>query len=125
METAAKTSIVRIEIWHALLLLTMVLTIGRSHLVEPIDMVIGGAFMGANFLLLSLGIGWVLTPLAGKGRVKAGVGLLILKMIIFLALLSVLFFRFHIDGLSFALGFSTLIVAILIEAARRAITLQA
>ena len=125
METTAKTSIVRIEIWHALLLLTLVLTVGRSSLVDPTDMVIGGVFMGVNFLLLSLGIGWVLTPLASKGRVKAGVGLLILKMIIFLALLSVLFFRFDIDGLSFALGFSTLIVGILIEAARRAVALQA
>jgi hypothetical protein len=64
---------------------------------------------------------WVLTPLAGKGRVKAGVGLLVLKIIIFLGLLTALFFRFEIDALSFALGFSTLIVGIVIEALRRTV----
>jgi hypothetical protein len=30
--------------------------------------------------------------------------------------LTLLFFRFQIDGLSFALGFSTLILAVLVEA---------
>jgi hypothetical protein len=38
-----------------------------------------------------------------------------LKIIIFLGLLMLLFFRFEIDGLSFALGFSTLILAVLVE----------
>jgi hypothetical protein len=44
------------------------------------------------------------------------VSLLILKIIIFLSLLTGLFFRLQIDGLSFALGFSTLILAVLVEA---------
>jgi hypothetical protein len=72
--------------------------------------------MGVNFFLLGFGILWVLTPLASKGRVRAGVSLLILKIIIFLSLMTFLFFRFQIDGLSFALGFSTLILAVLVEA---------
>jgi len=67
---------------------------------------------------LSYGVAWVVTPLASKGRVKAGVGLLILKVVIFLALLTTVFFRLDLDAISFALGFSTLILAILVEALR-------
>ena len=79
--------------------------------------------MGVNFLLLSFGVAWMLTPLAGKGRVKAGVGLLVLKIVIFLGLLSAVFFHFEIDAISFALGFSTLLIAIVFEAVRRGVTL--
>ena len=123
METAAKKTILRIELWHALLLLSLMATLGRTKFVDPTALLVGGVFMGINFLLLSFGIAWVLTPLAGRGRVKAGVGLLVLKIVIFLGLLSALFFRFELDALSFALGFSTLIVAILLEAVRRTVTL--
>ncbi|HSE87343.1 MAG TPA: hypothetical protein VLJ79_14055, partial [Candidatus Binatia bacterium] len=77
-----------------------------------------------NFLLLSYGVAKLLTPLASRGRVKAGVGLLILKIVIFLALLATLFFRVQVDALSFALGFSTLLLAILVEALRTGIRLE-
>ena len=123
METAAKKTILRIELWHTLLLLSLWVTLGPSKLVDPTALLIGGVFMGINFLLLSFGVALVLTPLAGKGRVKVGVGLLVLKIIIFLGLLAALFFRFDIDALSFALGFSTLIVAIVIETLRKTIAL--
>ena len=123
MEAAAKKTILRIELWHTILLLSLVATLGQSKLIDATAVLVGGVFMGVNFLLLSFGIAWVLTPLASKGRVKAGVGLLVLKMLIFLGLLSALFFRFEIDVLSFALGFSTLIVAIVIEAVRRTVAL--
>jgi hypothetical protein len=123
METAAKKTILRIELWHTLLLLSLWVTLGPSKLVDPTALLIGGVFMGINFLLLSFGVALVLTPLAGKGRVKVGVGLLVLKIIIFLGLLTALFFRFDIDALSFALGFSTLIVAIVIETLRKTIAL--
>jgi hypothetical protein len=62
--------------------------------------------------------------LAGKGRVKAGVGLLVSKIVIFLGLLATLFFRFEMDAISFALGFSTLLLAILIEAMRTKMKLE-
>jgi hypothetical protein len=74
--------------------------------------------MGINFFLLSYGVAWLLTPLAGKGRIRAGVGLLVLKIVLFLGLLAALFFRFDLDAISFALGFSTLIFAILVEVLR-------
>ncbi|MBM4298126.1 MAG: hypothetical protein FJ143_10335 [Deltaproteobacteria bacterium] len=103
----------------------MAAALGRSGAIDITALLLGGLFMGVNFLLLSFGIAWVLTPLAGKGRVKAGVGLLVLKLLIFLGLLSLLFFRFEMDALSFALGFSTLLVAIIIEALRRSVVLEA
>jgi hypothetical protein len=123
MEAAAKKTILRIELWHTILLLSLVAMFGRSKFIDVTALLVGGVFMGVNFLLLSFGIAWVLTPLAGKGRVKAGVGLLVLKILIFLGLLSALFFRFELDALSFALGFSTLIVGIVIEAVRRTVSL--
>jgi hypothetical protein len=125
MEAAAKKTILRIEFWHALLLLGLLVSLGRTQLVDATALVVGGVFMGVNFLLLSIGIAWVLTPLAGRGHVKAGVSLLVVKIIVFLALLTTVFFRFELDAVSFALGFSTLILAILIEAFRSNMTLGA
>ena len=118
MEAASKKTILRIELWHVGMLLALLVTLAPGKFVEPEGLLFGGLFMGINFLLLSYGVAWVLTPLAGKGRVKAGVGLLILKIAIFLALLATLFFRVQVDAISFALGFSTLLLAILEEAIR-------
>ena len=123
METAAKKTILRIELWHVCLLLSLWAALGPSKWVDPTALLIGGVFMGINFLLLSFGVAMVLTPLAGKGRVKAGVGLLVLKIVTFLGLLTLIFFRFDLDALSFALGFSTWIVAIVIETVRRTVAL--
>jgi len=118
VEATAKKTILRIELWHGALLLVLLAVLGPQRFIDPLALLAGGLFMGVNFILLSLGIAWVLMPFAGKGRVKAGVGLLAVKIIIFLALLSALFFKFNLDALSFALGFSTLILAIVIEALR-------
>ena len=118
VEATAKKTILRIELWHGALLLVLLAALGPQRFIDPLALLAGGLFMGVNFILLSLGIAWVLMPFAGKGRVKAGVGLLAVKIIIFLALLSALFFKFNLDALSFALGFSTLILAIVIEALR-------
>lgn len=124
MEAAAKKTILRIELWHGLMLLALLAILGPAKLIEPAGLLLGGLFMGVNFFLLGYGVAWLLTPLASRGRVKAGVGLLILKIAIFLALLTMLFFRFQVDALSFALGFSTLLVAILVEALRTRIKLE-
>jgi hypothetical protein len=125
MELAARRTLLRIELWHGILLLVLLAVLGPTKLVEPAALLAGGIFMGINFLLLGFGVAWVLTPLAGKGRVKAGIGLLILKIAIFLALLTTLFFRFDLDAISFALGFSTLILAIVLETVRRAVQVEA
>lgn len=125
METAAKSAILRIELWHGALLLTLVATLWQSQFLDITALLVGGIFMGINFLLLSYGIAWLLAPLAGSKRIKAGVGLLVLKIIIFLGLLTTLFFRFELDAVSFAVGFSTLLVAIVIESVRGAIRVGA
>lgn len=108
-------AILRIELLHALLALGMLLLLFPLQVIEPQALLIGALFMGANFLFLSYGIKWVLTPFAGKGRVKAGISLLVLKMMLFLGLLSVLLLRIQLDPLSFAIGFSSLLVAIVLE----------
>jgi hypothetical protein len=125
MDPAAKKAILRIELYHGILLLMLWAVLGPAKLVDPQALLAGGIFMGINFFLLSCGVAWVLTPLAGKGRVKAGIALLVLKIIIFLVLLTTLFFRFELNAISFALGFSTLIVAILLETVRRAVHIEA
>jgi hypothetical protein len=123
MEATAKKTIWRIELWHVLLLLTLAVTLGRTQYLDLIALLVGGVFMGVNFLLLAFGVAWLLTPLASKGKVKAGISLLLLKILIFLGLLLVLFFRFQLDAISFAVGFSTLLVAILLETLGKAVSL--
>jgi len=122
MEATARKAIIRIECWHAVLLAAMLLAFWRTTFLDPTALIAGGVFMGVNFFLLSFGIAWVLAPLASKGRIKVGIGLLVLKIVFFLALLTTVFFRFHLDAISFALGFSTLIVAIVVEAVRRSLS---
>jgi hypothetical protein len=124
MQTAANKMIWRIELWHAVLLLGLLGFLAPVKLVEPTSMLLGGLFMGVNFLLLCYGVAWILTPLAGKGNVKAGVALLVFKVLLFLGLLSLVFFNFGMDAISFALGFSTLLVAIVIEAMRNNMSLK-
>lgn len=124
MDAASKKIILRVELWHVLMLLGLLATLGPAKFVDPKGLLVGGLFMGVNFLLLSYGIAWVLTPLAGRGRVKLGVALLVLKIGVFLALLATLFFRVELDAISFALGFSTLLLAILLESIRTRIKLE-
>ena len=125
MESTARRTILWIELWHSILLLGLLAALGPARLIDPTALLVGGIFMGINFLLLSMGVAWLLTPLASKGRIKAGIGLLILKILIFLGLLTTLFFRFDLDPVSFALGFSTLILAIVVETIRKTVQIEA
>lgn len=118
MELTANKTILRIETWHGLMLAALFVVMWRSKVLDPIAILIGGVFMGLNFLLLGYGVASLITPLASRGRIKTGIGLLVLKIIIFLGLLSTLFFRVNIDPISFAVGFSTLLVAIVFETVR-------
>ncbi|MBI2985728.1 MAG: hypothetical protein HYY45_03065 [Deltaproteobacteria bacterium] len=112
---ALRPAVLRIELLHVLLVVGLWVALLPMRVVEPRALVIGALFMGVNFLLLSCGIHWVLTPFAGKGRVKTGIFLLVLKMALFLGLISVLLLRVRVDPLSFALGFSSLLVAIVLD----------
>ena len=123
METTAKKTILRIEAWHGLMLLLLIAAVSASKILDPIAILMGGLFIGINFLFLGYGVAWLLEPLASSGRIKAGIGLLTLKVLVFLMLLSVLFFRFNLDAVSFAVGFSTLLIAIVVETVRMTVKL--
>jgi hypothetical protein len=109
------STVLRIELVHVFLVAALWLVFFPTNVVESKSLILGGLFMGINFLLLTLGIRSVLAPFAGRGRIKTGVALLVLKTIIFLGLGSVLLFRIRLDPLSFALGFTALLVAITLE----------
>jgi len=124
MHPAAKKTILQIELWHGILALVLLASLGPTKMIDPIALLLGAVFMGVNFFLLSFGVACVLTPLAGKGRVKAGIGLLVLKIVLFLGLLTTVFYRLDLDAVSFALGFSTLILAICLEAIRSSVYVE-
>jgi hypothetical protein len=118
MELASKKTILRIELWHLLILSILLGLLGPKKLIDPGTLLAGGLFMALNFFLLSFGVAWILTPLSSKGRVKMGVALLALKIVLFLGLLALVFFKLNLDAISFALGFSSLLLAIVIETLR-------
>ncbi|MGE5305708.1 MAG: hypothetical protein ACM3TN_20550 [Alphaproteobacteria bacterium] len=107
--------VVRIELCHGLLLLALMAFSATAHMLEPKAVLFGGLFMGVNFLLLSMGIRWILTPAATKKRVRAGVILLGLKLLLIIGFISMLFFRFHLDGMSFGVGVTSLLIASILD----------
>ena len=109
------TTILRIELWHGLLLLCLMVVFAPVKLIEPWALLFGGVFTGVNFLLLSYGVYWILVPLAGKGKIKAGIFVLFLQFVGFLGLLMLLFLRVKFDAMSFSLGFPSLLLAIVVE----------
>jgi len=93
-----------------------------THFAEPGSVLLGGAVMGANFYLLRL-ITNLLRPDAfdpeKRGRVALAVAAFVLKFGLFLGLLAALFWRLPIEGMSFALGVTLLLVACVLEVARQ------
>ena len=87
----------------------------------PGSLLLGGAVMGVNFWLLRLATN-VLRPsvldAAKPGRVAVAIAALTLKFALFLGLLGLLFWRVPIEGMSFAVGVTLLLVACLLEVAR-------
>ena len=107
--------LMRIELCHGVLLLALAGLSIVAHVLEPKALLLGGLFMGVNFLLLSLGIRWILTPSATKKRIRAGVVLIGLKLLLIMGFISLLFFRFTLDGMSFGLGVTSLLIAGIME----------
>ena len=88
---------------------------------EPRSVLLGGAVMGVNFLLLRL-ITNLLLPDAlepgRRGRTALAIAAFVLKFGLFLGLLAALFWRVPIAGMSFAAGVTLLLVACVVEAVR-------
>jgi len=103
--------LLRVLAWHSLLLLLLVIGSQFMRALEPGALLLGGVFMGLNFGLLSVGIRWVLSPTASRKKQRLGMALLSVKLLLFLGLVSVLFFRMNLDGVSFVVGVSSLLVA--------------
>jgi dolichol kinase len=106
--------LVRVLAWHSLLLLLLLIGSQVIRALEPGALLLGGVFMGLNFGLLSVGIRWVLSPTASRKKQRLGMALLSVKLLLFLGLVSALFFRMNLDGVSFVVGVSSLLVASLI-----------
>src|ERR1051326_4825535 len=96
-------TVVRIEAMHVALVAILWLALAPVKAVEPTSLLAGGIFMGINFLLLSSGIRWVLTAVAGRGRVGSGFALLFLKMAFFLGARALLLTGVRLEPLSFTL----------------------
>ncbi len=109
--TDTQLPVMRIELCHGLLLLALLVLSFTVHTVEPKALLLGGLFLGVNFLLLSVGIHWILTPAATKKRIRAGVMLIGLKLLLLMGFISLLFFHFTLDGMSFGLGVTSLLIA--------------
>lgn len=107
--------VLRIEIWHALMLLALWLVMLPLGSLDPVGLFLGGLFMGVNFVLLGIGIRYVLAPFAERRRVRTGVCFLVLKFLLFLGLITLLFTRVELDARSFALGVTCLLLAIVVE----------
>ena len=104
--------VARVELWHGLLVLAL-LALTPLEWVEPGGLLLGGVFMGVNFLLLAVGVRWVIGPFASKGRVRAGIALLVLKFVFLLGASWVLLTRISPDAISFAVVVNCLILALL------------
>ena len=109
------SAILWIELWHGLLVLALLVCLVPLRILDPWGLVLGALFMGVNFLLLGYGVRWLLGPFAARGRVRAGIFLLFMKFVLFLGLLSALLLQTHLEARSFAVGVSSLLVAVIME----------
>jgi hypothetical protein len=91
-----------------------------THWGAPGSLLLGGAVMGVNFCLLRV-VTNVLRPTVldatRPGRAAVAIAALTLKFGLFIGLLGMLFWRVPLEGMSFAVGVTLLLVACLIEAA--------
>lgn len=84
--------------------------------------VVGGAVVIVNmFLLAALGRFALSSAERSGGATGLSIAALPLKLLLFVALVYVVFARIHLDGLGFALGVLTQVTAIIIQTGRAAL----
>lgn len=115
MTQASGSAVVRIEMWHGIMLLALLGFLVPGGILEPKALLLGGLFMGVNFFLLSYGVRWLFAALAKKRKMGLGIFLLLLKFVLFLGLILALFTKVDIDAPSFALGITCLLIAIVVD----------
>src|SRR5579862_3396456 len=111
----------RIGKFHVGLLAAVGAVAFATQWADPGSVLLGGVVMGVNFWLLRVMTN-VLRPYSfdpqNRKRVMLAIGAMTLKFGLFLVLLAALFWRLPIEGMSFALGVTLLLVACLLEVGR-------
>ena len=96
MEAIAKKTILRIELWHGVFLLALLLTLGRSKWIDSNALLIGGVFMGLQLFPAELRRRMDVNPTSGQSsRQSRPSHCWCLKLFYFLGVLTTLFFRFE------------------------------
>ena len=86
---------------------------GFGHWGSPRDIVLGAGFMIGDFLLIRILVSRLMRPAANRGLTLL---LLQAKFIMVLLLFAGVMMQWHVEPMSFALGASLLLVALLLEA---------
>ena len=106
--------VLRVEMWNCAIVLTLMAIVTVTKWIDPLALLSGGIFMGVNFFLLSMGVRWIISPNASKRRQRLRMILLVLKLLLFLGLVSAIFFKLKLDAIAFIIGVSSLLVATVI-----------
>jgi len=107
--------VLRVEVLQGVLALGLFGLLAPLGILELRPLLFGVLFAGINFFLLAFGVRLVLAPLGGKRRIRTGLILLVLKLGLFLGVLSLLLFKFNLEPLALAAGITCLLVAIVCE----------
>jgi hypothetical protein len=110
----------RIGRLHVVLLAASAVLAYVTRWLDPSSLLLGGIVMGINFWLLrviSSGLIGAMQRRADRKRIGVALAAMTLKFALFIGLLGLLFWRLPIEGLSFAIGVTLLLVACLIEVA--------
>ncbi len=121
IEETGAVGLTRIGKFHVGLLAAVGALAYATRWADAGSILLGGLVMGLNFWLLRIMTN-VLRPgsvdPSKRGRVGLAVAAMTLKFGLFLGLLAALFWRLPIEGMSFALGVTLLLVACLLEVGR-------
>ena len=98
----------------AVLVAVLAAAIALGGVGDVTSVLVGGAFMLADFHLIRILVSRLIKPGAGPGLAFAGLGL---KFLLVLALVVAVFRQWPVEPLSFAAGASMLLVAALLDAA--------
>ena len=108
----------RIAKIHVALLAGAVALALATRWMDAASVLLGGAVMGLNLWLLRIIAGALsaATDPQRQGRVGLALGAILLKFGLFLGLIGALFWRLPVEGMSFAVGVTLLLVACVVEA---------
>jgi hypothetical protein len=109
----------RIAKIHVALLAGAVALALATRWMDAASVLLGGAVMGLNLWLLRIIAGALsaaATDPQRRGRVGLALGAILLKFGLFLGLIGALFWRLPVEGMSFAVGVTLLLVACVVEA---------